>query len=60
MQWSHSDHFVRMDREFSQPLDVESLARSVHMSGGYFGGNLATKDLDATFAQLEARGADIL
>ncbi|MFD2840887.1 helix-turn-helix transcriptional regulator [Populibacterium corticicola] len=26
----------RMDREFAQPLDVESLARSVHMSGGHF------------------------
>lgn len=28
--------------------------------GGYFGVNLATDDLDATFAQLEARGADIV
>ncbi len=26
----------RMDREFAQPLDVESLARAVHMSGGHF------------------------
>ncbi|MFD2840888.1 VOC family protein [Populibacterium corticicola] len=28
--------------------------------GGYFGVNLATDDLDATFARLEARGADIV
>ncbi|ALJ18709.1 VOC family protein [Microbacterium sp. No. 7] len=28
--------------------------------GGYFGVNLATDDLDALFAQLEARGADIV
>ena len=26
----------RMDREYSKPLDVESLARSVHMSAGHF------------------------
>jgi AraC-like DNA-binding protein len=25
----------RMDREYSQPLDVESLARGVHMSAGH-------------------------
>lgn len=25
-----------MDREYSQPLDVESLARDVHMSAGHF------------------------
>jgi len=28
--------------------------------GGYFGVNLATDDLDATFAVLESRGADIV
>lgn len=28
--------------------------------GGYFGVNLATDDLDATFAALEARGADVV
>ena len=28
--------------------------------GGYFGINLATDDLDAAFAQMEARGADIV
>jgi len=28
--------------------------------GSYFGVNLATSDLDATFAQLEANGADIV
>jgi len=26
----------RMDREYAQPLDVESLARDVHMSAGHF------------------------
>ena len=26
----------RIDREYAQPLDVEALARSVHMSGGHF------------------------
>ena len=26
----------RMDREYSQPLDVESLARDAHMSAGHF------------------------
>jgi AraC-like DNA-binding protein len=26
----------RMDREYAQPLDVEALARSVHMSAGHF------------------------
>jgi len=26
----------RMDREYADPLDVESLARSVHMSAGHF------------------------
>jgi transcriptional regulator GlxA family with amidase domain len=26
----------RMDREYAQPLDVESLAREVHMSAGHF------------------------
>lgn len=25
-----------MDREYAEPLDVESLARSVHMSAGHF------------------------
>lgn len=25
----------RMDREYTQPLDVEALARGVHMSGGH-------------------------
>ena len=25
----------RIDREYAQPLDVEALARSVHMSGGH-------------------------
>ncbi|MFT4235003.1 MAG: VOC family protein [Microbacterium sp.] len=28
--------------------------------GSYFGVNLATDDLDATFAEIEARGADIV
>ena len=28
--------------------------------GSYFGVNLATKDLDATFAQLEASGAEVV
>ncbi|QGG94241.1 helix-turn-helix transcriptional regulator [Actinomarinicola tropica] len=26
----------RMDREYTEPLDVESLARGVHMSAGHF------------------------
>jgi AraC-like DNA-binding protein len=26
----------RIDREYAQPLDVEAIARSVHMSGGHF------------------------
>jgi transcriptional regulator GlxA family with amidase domain len=26
----------RMDREYAQPLDVEALARDVHMSAGHF------------------------
>ncbi|WP_406830846.1 helix-turn-helix transcriptional regulator [Pedococcus sp. KACC 23699] len=26
----------RMDREYAQPLDVEALARGVHMSAGHF------------------------
>jgi AraC-like DNA-binding protein len=26
----------RIDREYAQPLDVEALARSVHMSAGHF------------------------
>lgn len=39
--------------------DVEALTRIV-TKGGYFGVNLATDDLDATFAQIEARGADIV
>ena len=26
----------RMDREYAQPLDVESLAKDVHMSAGHF------------------------
>ena len=26
----------RMDREYAQPLDVESLARDIHMSAGHF------------------------
>jgi AraC-like DNA-binding protein len=26
----------RMDREYAQPLDVEALARSAHMSAGHF------------------------
>jgi uncharacterized glyoxalase superfamily protein PhnB len=28
--------------------------------GSYFGVNLATKDLDGTFAQLEASGAEVV
>ncbi len=39
--------------------DVEALTRIV-TKGGYFGVNLATDNLDATFAQIEARGADIV
>ena len=27
----------RIDREYAQPLDVEALARGVHMSGGHLG-----------------------
>lgn len=39
--------------------DVEAITRIV-AKGGYFGVNLATDDLDSTFAQIEARGADIV
>jgi catechol 2,3-dioxygenase-like lactoylglutathione lyase family enzyme len=34
--------------------------RSVIAKGAYFGANLATADLDATFAMLEAAGAEIV
>lgn len=40
--------------------DETSMLIALVAKGGYFGVNLATDDLDATFAQLEARGADIV
>lgn len=40
--------------------DESSMLIALVAKGGYFGVNLATDDLDATFAQLEARGADIV
>lgn len=43
-------------------LSEEDAARLTELvaKGGYFGANLATDDLDATFAALEARGADVV
>nr|WP_308220872.1 VOC family protein [Microbacterium sp. CIAB417] len=53
-----------MDRDYAKPLDVEALARSILLAliakGSYFGINLATDDLDAVFARVEASGADIV
>ncbi len=40
--------------------DESSMLIALVAKGGYFGVNLAADDLDATFAQLEARGADIV
>lgn len=41
------------------PEEKEMLERIV-AKGGYFGVNLATPDLDAAFARIEAAGADIV
>ena len=40
--------------------DESALLVQIVTKGGYFGIGLATDDLDATFATLEARGADIV
>ena len=40
--------------------DEASMLIELVAKGGYFGVNLATDDLDATFAELEARGADVV
>ncbi len=40
--------------------DERQLLLELIAKGSYFGVNLATDDLDATFAQLEAAGADIV
>ncbi|MFT3876095.1 MAG: VOC family protein [Propioniciclava sp.] len=40
--------------------EESALLNQIVAKGGYFGIGLATDDLDATFAQLEARGADVV
>ena len=40
--------------------DEKATLLEIIAKGGYFGVNLATPDLDATFAKLEANGTDIV
>lgn len=45
----------RMDREYSQPLDVESLARSVHMSSGHLSRQFALAYRETPYSYLMTR-----
>lgn len=43
-----------------RPRKSSGFSQSLVAKGSYFGINLATDDLDATFAAVEAKGADIV
>ena len=45
----------RMDREFDQPLDVEALARFVHMSSGHFSRQFKAAYGEAPYSYLMTR-----
>jgi transcriptional regulator GlxA family with amidase domain len=45
----------RIDREYAQPLDVEALARSVHMSAGHFSRRFRQAYGESPYAYLMTR-----
>ncbi len=45
----------RMDREYAQPLDVEALARGVHMSAGHFSREFRRAYGESPYAYLMTR-----
>jgi transcriptional regulator GlxA family with amidase domain len=45
----------RMDREYAQPLDVEALARGVHMSPGHFSREFRLADGESPYSYLMTR-----
>ncbi|NYJ75413.1 helix-turn-helix transcriptional regulator [Allobranchiibius huperziae] len=45
----------RMDREYAQPLDVEALARGVHMSAGHLSREFRTAYGESPYAYLMTR-----
>lgn len=45
----------RIDREYAQPLDVESLARGVHMSAGHFSRQFALAYGETPYSYLMTR-----
>ncbi len=45
----------RMDREYAQPLDVEALARGVHMSAGHLSRQFKTAYGESPYAYLMTR-----
>jgi AraC-like DNA-binding protein len=45
----------RIDREYAQPLDVESLARGVHMSGGHLSRRFKAAYGESPYAYLMTR-----
>ena len=51
---------VRLDVGYEVSDDEKQTLLELVAKGSYFGVNLATDDLDATFAAIEAAGADIV
>jgi transcriptional regulator GlxA family with amidase domain len=45
----------RMDREYAQPLDVESLARGVHLSAGHLSRQFALAYGESPYSYLMTR-----
>ena len=45
----------RMDRDYAQPLDVEALARGVHMSAGHLSREFTKADGETPYAYLMTR-----
>ena len=45
----------RIDREYAQPLDVEAIARSVHMSAGHFSREFRTAYGESPYSYLMTR-----
>jgi AraC-like DNA-binding protein len=45
----------RIDREYAQPLDVESLARDAHMSAGYFSRRFKAAYQESPYSYLMTR-----